>query len=493
MCLSVAAARADVTILSPTNGAVFPAYATVTIEVEPDFKDGDNAVLYGIVGNEYYPENIIAVRGTTPYSLTVSNLPAGTHRYEAWTGDHSTRDYVEIVVTNPPVHMGPYAVVDLDISPTGINNHGVVVGNSHDRAFTWDRGIIRWVPMPNSNRGAALAINDAGQITGLLYTTNNEGRVTTTAFLHSEGVTRRIEIPGADSSIGQSLSPRGDVVGTFLGEGGFPRGSFVYTAEGELRTNEMVFGDMNSWGLFAGTLDSGQHAVLWPPDEEMYVKPQLAPLLGRSGAEDINDAGQVAAWGRPIMDGRHNYHDAFLFSNYKLIKLTSGFYHEAYARALNRWGQVLVEVTETLHGPRDTFIGYGSRRNYVVGEDGGGTDLTAAVEAESLYALKSVVDINDHGQIVGTASNASGGLLLNPKPKVLETKIDGAALKMRVHERPGTTLKVQSSADFKSWSMVLTNEGGGAIHEVSIPMQEGVGRFFRVINDEEYGNQVVGN
>src|SRR5687768_1188974 len=307
-CLFLGAVRADVRIVSPTNGAVFPAYATVTIEVQPDFKGGENSVRYGIVGNEYYPENMIAVRGTPPYSLTVSNLPAGTHKYAAWTSDNSPRDYVEIVVTNPPVHFGPYSIEDLDITPTGINNHGVVVGNSGDRAFTWDRGIIRWVPMPNSNRGGAFAINDAGQITGHLYTTN-EGRITTKAFLHSGGATRPIEIPGADSSIGHSLSPRGDVAGTFLGEGGFTRGSFVYTAEGVLRTNEaMVFGDMNSWGVFAGKHDE-RYAVLWPPDDDMFLRQQIGPLRRPSGAEDINDAGQVAAWGRFIEDGRHNHHD----------------------------------------------------------------------------------------------------------------------------------------------------------------------------------------
>jgi hypothetical protein len=123
----------------------------------------------------------------------------------------------------------------------------------------------------------------------------------------------------------------------------------------------------------------------------------------------------------------------------------------------------------------------------------GGIDLNLAVETGSRWKLARVVDINDYGQIVGTASNASGGLLLNPKPKVLETSASGGELRMRVHERPGTTLKVQSSTNFTSWSTILTNSGGPALREFGIPMGEGAGRFFRVTNDEEYGNEVVGN
>jgi hypothetical protein len=39
---------AEVRIVSPTNGTVFPAYATVRIEVEPEFASGERAGELGL-------------------------------------------------------------------------------------------------------------------------------------------------------------------------------------------------------------------------------------------------------------------------------------------------------------------------------------------------------------------------------------------------------------------------------------------------------------
>lgn len=233
---------------------------------------------------------------------------------------------------------------------------------------------------------------------------------------------------------------------------------------------------------------------MYGPALNQMLEQQLGPLLSPSGAEDINDAGQVAAWGRALRDNRHNHHDAFLYSNYKLIQLTSGFYHEAYARALNRWGQVVGDVTETLHGPGGDagFTGYGEKRHYLWSE-GGEADLSEAVKSQSIYVLDEVIDINDHGQIAGYSTGGTG-LLLNPRPKVLETRVEDGELKMLVHERPGTTLKVASTIDFKQWTWVSTNSGGPAIRTVRASIADGGDfKFYQVINDTVYGNQVVGN
>ena len=73
--------RAEVRILSPTNGTVYPAYSTVRIEVEPTFAEGESAVSYGVERDFYYPDgNLIAEMRTPPYSLTLSNVPAGLHK-----------------------------------------------------------------------------------------------------------------------------------------------------------------------------------------------------------------------------------------------------------------------------------------------------------------------------------------------------------------------------------------------------------------------------
>src|SRR5688572_29217143 len=166
--------RAEVRILAPTNGTVYAAYSTVKIELEPTFGAGENSVKYGVERDYYYPAgNLIAEIGTPPYSLTLSNVPAGRHKYVVWTGGDLTNatTSVEIVVTNPPVHRGPYSMIEVvgDSSAMGINNDGVIVVNSGDYAYTWTKGIIRWIPMPEGYRGVALEINNAGDITGWYY------------------------------------------------------------------------------------------------------------------------------------------------------------------------------------------------------------------------------------------------------------------------------------------------------------------------------------
>src|SRR5436190_11407416 len=150
----------EVRILSPTNGTVFPAYATVRIEVQPEFTLGENSVKYGVEPDRYYPEGyLIAEVEKPPYSLTLSNVPAGEHRYVVWTGDrrdmNSPSSSVVITVTNPPVHTGPFRLVKLmdNSRAVAINNHGIVAVNSGDHAYTWKEGEIRSVPMPEGDKG----------------------------------------------------------------------------------------------------------------------------------------------------------------------------------------------------------------------------------------------------------------------------------------------------------------------------------------------------
>ena len=62
-----------------------------------------------------------------------------------------------------------------------------------------------------------------------------------------------------------------------------------------------------------------------------------------------------------------------------------------------------------------------------------------------------------------------------------------------LHDRPGTSLKVQSSTDLGSWTTLTTNTANAAIREVSIPNEGGDIRFFRVMDDEVIEEQVIGN
>jgi hypothetical protein len=481
-----------VRILSPTNGTVFPAYATVRIEVQPEFTPGENSVKYGVEPDRYYPEGyLIAEVKSPPYSLTLSNVPAGEHRYVVWTGDvNSPRSALEILVTNPPVHAGPFWLVKVmgDSSAVGINNHGAIVANSGDHAYTWMNGKIREVAMPEGDKGNATAINDAGDITGFYINSEGERK----AFIYRSGVSRAIEIPRVGYSEGRKLSPRGDVTGVYSSAG--TELSFLYTAEGVLLTNEPplasdaywrwpVSVSINSYGMVAGTTNG----TFEPNAFLRGVGPDgiehRLPSMWRSRAEGINDGAQVLMRGRRVggLDFMDDY--ALLYSHFQ-VQEWSGFYGENRPHALNKWGQAVGETAETLYGRHGAFEGYGKTR-VVFWSDGKSRDLNSLVEANG-WVLWDAVGINDHGQIVGTATvdGMRSGYLLNPRPKVLNVEAKDGGIRLSVHDRPGTSLKVQSSSDLATWVTVVTNTADVGIREVSLPTEGDGFRFFRVMDDE---------
>ena len=176
--LGTRAAEEEVRILAPRDGMVFPAYSTFRIEVKPLIPESEfEGAIYAKLDNKYFPgENIIAAVYDPPYALTLRNVPAGVHRYSVRLGSADTFPastgpwaFLTIVVTNPPLHTGPFEMVPVfgpGSDVTGINNAGVVVGNKDGYAMVWSQGTGRRVPMPNGNKGTAMGVNHAGTITG---------------------------------------------------------------------------------------------------------------------------------------------------------------------------------------------------------------------------------------------------------------------------------------------------------------------------------------
>ena len=127
-------------------------------------------------------------------------------------------------------------------SAEGINDAGVVVGyaddvNQHDIAFRWEDGVMSALPGMSSNQDdAALAINEAGEITG---TVRDEGGDYHTALWDSAGTLHILEQnPGATDSNGASINERGDVLGLIKINGEWD--GAIWTAEGE----EILFSDV---------------------------------------------------------------------------------------------------------------------------------------------------------------------------------------------------------------------------------------------------------
>jgi uncharacterized membrane protein len=489
----------EVRIVSPTNGTVFPAYATVRIEVQPEFAGGESSVKYGMEPDYYYPEGyLIAEVKAPPYSLTLSNVPAGNHRYVVWTGEaDSPRSSVEIVVTNPPTHVGPFwfSKVMENSSAVGINNHGVIVVNAGGYAYTWRDGEIRKIPMPEGETGSGADINDAGEITGA-YDAGGKTR----AFIYRNGRSMAIEIPGATSSAGTKVSPHGDVTGLYWNAES--ELGFLYTSEGVLFTNEpasasIVFSrwpislSINSYGVFAGTTN----AEFQPKAFLRGVGPDgiehRLPEMWRSRAEGINDAAQVLIRGRKFGNWDFMDDEALLYSHFRVQGL-GGISGENRPQAVNKWGQAVGEAWQTIYGRHGAFEGYG--KGFVMLWSGGQVrDLNSLVDNRNGWVLQHAVGINDHGQIVGSAwmGGMQCGYLLNPRPKLLNVAANDSGVMLTVHHRPGTTLKVQSSADLRTWASVLTNSAAMDVREVTLPPEEHEFKFYRLLDDEVIEEKVM--
>lgn len=293
-----------------------------------------------------------------------------------------------------------YALIDLGTlgGPgsfgAAVNNQGVVVGcadvsvvSAH--AFAWKEGRMQDLGGVVGTEGSscALAVNDHGAIAGRTSTRE--------VVVWDGGAARPIGVRG---DVG-AINDRGVVVGGY--EAGGTTRAFVYE-RGTLMTlpalgdpaAPSVATSINSHGVVVGR--SGGHAFRY----EDGAMRDLGTLGGNnSGARDINDRGVIVggaanATGQPtafVQDGA-------------MRAIPGGTF--ATAIAINNRGQVV--------GSSEGRFGW-------VADDEGFTwlgDLPAV--ASRGWRRVEPSGINDHGWIVGTATNAEGNLraiLLVPSQK----------------------------------------------------------------------------
>jgi probable HAF family extracellular repeat protein len=207
---------------------------------------------------------------------------------------------------------------------------------------------------------------------------------------------------------------------------------------------------LNNNGAIVG--DSGLEADTWTSDAPRHathykdgILTDLGTLGGKnSAAESVNDAGAIV--GKSETAGSGSDH-AFLYVNGQMTDLGTlgGGYSAAYA--INNAGQI-VGSSVNASGRQNAFIyqngvmtdlgwlGSGSyaravneHGQAVVGQSGGGGwlysggamhDLDTLIDPASGLTIQDVRDINDLGQIVGTACDTFGectGVLLSPVPE----------------------------------------------------------------------------
>jgi probable HAF family extracellular repeat protein len=259
-----------------------------------------------------------------------------------------------------------------------INGSGEIAGwNSYDsnpnfdpQAFLYSKGSMHNINSPSlfPSGTEAYGINNAGEVVGTGYLNSS----TFHAFLYSGGKMKDIGPPGAFQASAYAINTAGQIVGTYSLNSG-ASGTFLYT-NGMMTTLPNPPGSRGGFGVAIN--DNGEIVgTLYPSEGSHAAKfsngawTDLGNLTGAqgSGATAINTAGQIVG-------------TAIFPPIYKPFRA----------------------------GKHVPFISTA----------GGLVNLNTLIPSGTGFTLTDAVDINESGQILCDATNASGNahaVLLNPK------------------------------------------------------------------------------
>ncbi|MBQ0960227.1 hypothetical protein KAK06_14830 [Ideonella sp. 4Y11] len=196
----------------------------------------------------------------------------------------------------------------------GLNDHGVVVGqirlDGRDLPFVDQHGAMQLLPVPEGLGGAAQAINSHGDVLAVWI---DPAFDSSTAVLYHQGVAQVLpHLRQAVSSYPRALNQRGVAVGLsrLASDAVLP----VMWHHGRVhRLGRGLFGqaeDLNDAGDVvggAGPRQALQHAMLWRNGQSIDLDPSPS---GSSGAHGINNRGQIV--GQRGLNGRYG---PFLWEN----------------------------------------------------------------------------------------------------------------------------------------------------------------------------------
>ena len=304
-----------------------------------------------------------------------------------------------------PVREAPaYRVTDLgtlpgapDSTAMGVNDRGDVVGQSGAHAVLWRNGRIVDLGTLGGSYSAAVDVNERGDVAGYSQVADGAGNH---AFIWRGG--RLIDLsplPGFSSSYATAINDGGNVVGYSVGDGGIsavlwrPDGTAVdLTAETGL--HEVT--DLDNAGRLVGSVTPdgmNGYPALW-------YRGRLTVLSDTSGtASAINDRAEITGY---FVAG---VGDSFVWRGGRLteIPLLPDMPPASMmqAQGINNRGQV---------------VGFGGFDGFVWDSDTGTLSTLPGINRLGPAAY----DINDRGQIVGSAGTSPENLephavLLSPQ------------------------------------------------------------------------------
>ncbi len=325
-----------------------------------------------------------------------------------------------------PVQAIEYNFIDLSSSGESgssgraVNDAGQVAGISfYSDATLWSSRVR--TPLPGyraAGRSYAIGINNFGQVVGTAEI-DSEGEVISHATLWNRGQPPvDLGSLGGSYSVAVDINDNGQIAGTALTPGDTGRHAVLWNGgvmtDLGTGTGRISWGNaINGAGQVAGAiawgegLDYRESAAVW----NGAGAPTLlaGPAGGTSVANDINDRGQVAG-----AAGAHAaVWNAGVLTDLGVLdpSLPENF-SEAYA--INELGQVVGRsFSNSEHNYRATLW-----------ENGSVIDLNSFLDPSVVQAgwrLTEAFDINENGEIVGTALNFNSGaehaFLLSPVPE----------------------------------------------------------------------------
>lgn len=330
---------------------------------------------------------------------------------------------------------------------TGINERGEVVGLSQDAqdnfaqwVFLWKAGRMLDITADHSGRNASASINDAGQVLETLSLSQPPGFPNQHAFLWQDGTATDLGSLGGGETAGVAINARGQVIGVSSTATGAHH-AFVWQA-GAMRDLGTLGGTtseptaINANGEIVGrstTANGAIHAFLWQDGQMRDLGGLDGSPTSASWATAINDHGLIVGlsglgsdvysaprgvrWqngiireidpGQPVWmfanpHQLNNRGEALLFVQepdtftYTVVwNLASGVSHDLgfnffAGDVINERGQITFNTKDKpIEGMPQPFI-YEHGRAWILGNLG--------------ERWASAADLNEHDQIVGTAT-----------------------------------------------------------------------------------------